>query len=114
MYPNYFFRKMLEVVTSHIVIAFNFPGTNGGFTPSGLLFSALGGFVIGVAYFIALLVTGVATFNIRQACLLNFTGMFAGIFGSLVDSIIGATCQYSGEFFVLNFYVEARFGIAWY
>lgn len=71
-------------------------GTNGGFTLSGLVYSALGGFVIGLAYFVALLLTGVVIDKSHQAALLIFIGVFAGIFGSLSDSIIGATLQYSG------------------
>lgn len=71
-------------------------GTNGGFTLCGLLSSALGGWVIGLAYFLALLLTDAQLATTHQAVFLAFIGIFAGIFGSLSDSIMGATLQYSG------------------
>ena len=79
-------------------------GTNGGFTLHGLIYSALGGLVIGFAYFIALLFTNDILDKFHQASLLIFLGIFAGIFGSVFDSILGATLQYSGNFFFLCIY----------
>jgi uncharacterized membrane protein len=68
-------------------------GTNGGVSLYGLLASVGGGTCIGLAYFLA------AHFSkgpfqaqpsvIALCCL-------AGFFGSLVDSLLGATLQYSG------------------
>ncbi|XP_076361395.1 transmembrane protein 19-like [Tachypleus tridentatus] len=73
-------------------------GTNGGVSLPGLLFSALGGTLIGISYYISHL------FFIKQEHLLVSSpqwpviiiATFAGFFGSLVDSLLGATIQYSG------------------
>ncbi|XP_054713022.1 transmembrane protein 19-like [Uloborus diversus] len=71
-------------------------GTNGGFTVAGLLYSALGGGVIGASYLAALLASHDAASVVRQAGCVLFAGTFAGLFGSVLDSVIGATLQYSG------------------
>ncbi|XP_069700668.1 transmembrane protein 19 isoform X2 [Periplaneta americana] len=73
-------------------------GTNGGVTIPGLLFSLLGGTVIGLAYYLSVLYF--VDSNILAASPpqwpLIFAGAFAGFVGSLIDSILGATLQYSG------------------
>ncbi|KFM69050.1 Transmembrane protein 19, partial [Stegodyphus mimosarum] len=70
-------------------------GTNGGFTAAGLFFSALGGSIIGLAYLLALVLC-YRNVVLHQVFLLTCMGAFAGLFGSIIDSVIGATLQYSG------------------
>ncbi|XP_057365931.1 transmembrane protein 19-like [Daphnia carinata] len=73
-------------------------GTNGGVTWVGILMSALGGLVVGVAYYVTLLLrldADILEVNISQWPLM-LTGLFGGLIGSLLDSFLGATCQFSG------------------
>eukprot|EP00118_Oscarella_pearsei_P029196 m.3889 g.3889 ORF g.3889 m.3889 type:complete len:314 (+) comp9935_c0_seq1:58-999(+) len=66
-------------------------GTNGGITVVGTLASAAGGLVTGLTFWLTSLILGVpASWGIISL------GGFAGIFGSGVDSLLGATLQYSG------------------
>eukprot|EP01091_Cochliopodium_minus_P005819 TRINITY_DN15710_c0_g1_i1.p1 TRINITY_DN15710_c0_g1~~TRINITY_DN15710_c0_g1_i1.p1 ORF type:complete len:280 (+),score=45.88 TRINITY_DN15710_c0_g1_i1:3-842(+) len=67
------------------------PGTNGGVTIHGLLGALGGGLIIGISsYFTHFIVTG------QNSPTLIFVGTFAGVCGSLLDSLLGATLQYSG------------------
>lgn len=73
-------------------------GTNGGVTLLGLVFSALGGFVCGLTYYVSTLIC----VN-REVLLVSppqwpliIVGTIAGLLGSLIDSLFGATVQYSG------------------
>ena len=75
-------------------------GTNGGISLIGSIASALGGFVIGLTYYVTILFV-----LDRDTLLLHhpdqshivWIGLFAGLFGSVIDSILGATLQYSGK-----------------
>ncbi|KAM4671780.1 transmembrane protein 19 isoform 3-T3 [Amazona ochrocephala] len=71
-------------------------GTNGAITFVGLLSSLLGGMVVGIAYFITQLifVTDLEV-SAPQWPIIVF-GAAAGLLGSIVDSYLGATMQYSG------------------
>uniref|UniRef100_A0A9J8CGW6 Transmembrane protein 19 n=1 Tax=Cyprinus carpio carpio TaxID=630221 RepID=A0A9J8CGW6_CYPCA len=71
-------------------------GTNGGVTPVGLVASVLGGGTVGTAYyFMQLLLVKDLNFTVPQWPLILY-GAIAGLFGSLLDSFLGATMQYSG------------------
>jgi uncharacterized protein (TIGR00297 family) len=78
------------------------PGTNGGMSIMGTLASGAGGGVIGIVYFFLSLISHIVmgtTPKCSQFPVILF-GIFAGLFGSLVDSLLGATCQasyYSNE-----------------
>ncbi|NXK53810.1 TMM19 protein, partial [Chauna torquata] len=71
-------------------------GTNGGITLVGLLSSLLGGMTVGIAYFITQLIF-VSDLDVSapQWPIIVF-GAAAGLLGSIVDSYLGATMQYSG------------------
>ncbi|KAE8741148.1 hypothetical protein FOCC_FOCC013310 [Frankliniella occidentalis] len=73
-------------------------GTNGGVTIGGLIFSAAGGALVGVFHYLATII-----FIDSQQLVLSppqwpliLAGALAGFFGSLLDSILGASLQYSG------------------
>ncbi|XP_055592587.1 transmembrane protein 19 [Uranotaenia lowii] len=73
-------------------------GTNGGVSLAGLLFSFLGGIVIGVSYYLAIrysVDSKILSLSPNQWPIIVFGGI-AGLLGSVVDSLIGATLQYSG------------------
>lgn len=74
-------------------------GTNGGVTFVGVVCSFAGGLVVGVAYFVGLFVfVGFVSVSdgASQGCVVVLLGGVAGLYGSLVDSLLGATVQYSG------------------
>ena len=78
------------------------PGTNGGVTPLGLLASAAGGLAVGAAFWIGGLLVPVATGRLELAARFAaqwpvlVVGLGAGLAGSLLDSLLGATVQFSG------------------
>lgn len=73
-------------------------GTNGGVSLAGLLFSLLGGLVIGLAYYVTLIYTvdSLLLYRSPPQWPVILWGGFAGLVGSLIDSFLGATLQYSG------------------
>lgn len=76
-------------------------GTNGGVTPAGILFSVVGGLIIGLSYYLSILYfTDKVTWTYAppQWPVILFGGL-AGFIGSLIDSFMGATIQYSGTYF---------------
>lgn len=73
-------------------------GTNGGVSGFGVFFSFVGGLTIGLAYYITLYYTVDSTLLERAPTqwTLILVGGLAGLLGSIIDSYIGATLQYSG------------------
>ncbi|KAI5745396.1 hypothetical protein M8J76_010698 [Diaphorina citri] len=75
-------------------------GTNGGVSLVGLLVSFIGGVVVGVAYYATLrylvdaswLLTSPSQWPVIPIC------GFGGLAGSIIDSLLGATVQYSGNY----------------
>ncbi|KAG7385467.1 Transmembrane protein 19 [Phytophthora boehmeriae] len=63
------------------------PGTNGAVSVLGLATSALGGAFIGVLYYAASLLSGSAQVQVITL------GVVTGLFGSVLDSVLGATVQ---------------------
>ena len=92
-------KKMPRLITTGEQVK---PGTNGGVTTLGLAASAAGGFAVGFAFWIGGLFVPVVTGKIGLA--LQFAaqwpvlviGLGAGVVGSLMDSLLGATIQFSG------------------
>ncbi|XP_061715949.1 transmembrane protein 19 [Cydia pomonella] len=74
------------------------PGTNGGVTIIGTLFSIVGGTIIGISQYLAMLYfTDKASWeNAPPQWPVILFGALAGFLGSLIDSLMGATLQYSG------------------
>lgn len=64
-------------------------GTNGGVTLSGTLASACGGFIIGLTYFVMS-----PQWTLSQLLIVPL-GMFGGLVGSLLDSLLGSWFQLS-------------------
>ncbi|GFP95271.1 transmembrane protein 19 [Phtheirospermum japonicum] len=78
-------------------------GTNGGVTKTGLLAAVAGGSVIGLTFVILGFVTTNCTFDIALKQLLIIpVSALAGLCGSVIDSLLGATLQYSGFCTVRN------------
>ncbi|PKA64531.1 hypothetical protein AXF42_Ash007276 [Apostasia shenzhenica] len=72
-------------------------GTNGGITRIGLVAATFAGFVIGTAFVLVGLITTQCSPDVAWRQLLAIpVAAFAGLCGSLIDSVIGATLQYSG------------------
>lgn len=72
-------------------------GTNGGVTAVGLVASLLGGATVGAAYFISqLLLVSELHLAAPQWPVVAY-GAVAGLLGSLLDSLLGAVMQYSGN-----------------
>lgn len=75
-------------------------GTNGAVTAIGLLVSFLGGVAVGVAYWATLWCTVSGGEQWTQSTAqwpIVLVGGLAGLLGSIVDSLLGATVQYSGK-----------------
>ncbi|XP_006816182.2 transmembrane protein 19-like [Saccoglossus kowalevskii] len=73
-------------------------GTNGGISLAGTVSSFLGGLIVGVAYYITQLMThsGRELGYAPPQWPIVFAGGVAGLVGSMIDSLLGATLQYSG------------------
>ena len=73
--------------------------TNGGVTFIGLISSFIGGLIIGVAYYIGIMMSASSQdLNIApDQLLVILIGGLGGLLGSLIDSVLGASLQFSGE-----------------
>ena len=72
-------------------------GTNGGVTLQGLLAATAGGLIIGLTFVAVGLMTAECSFEmaLRQLLAIPISAA-AGLLGSLIDSLLGATLQFSG------------------
>ncbi|XP_034948006.1 transmembrane protein 19 [Chelonus insularis] len=73
-------------------------GTNGAVSGIGLLMSLLGGLIIGLFHYLTVLYTvdSVILENAAPQWPIIVVAGIGGLFGSLLDSLLGATLQYSG------------------
>ncbi|XP_078000260.1 transmembrane protein 19-like [Glandiceps talaboti] len=73
-------------------------GTNGGITLVGTVSSFLGGLVVGLGYYVTLLMmhSYKTLEHAPPQWPVVIAGGVAGLVGSLIDSVLGATLQYSG------------------
>jgi len=89
-------------------------GTNGGVTVVGLFSSFVGGLIIGLAYFLGVILAAHPSDMAaapRQS-LVILVGGLGGLIGSIVDSILGASLQFSGKDITSGKIVEvARDGV---
>lgn len=78
-------------------------GTNGGVTRAGLLAAAAAGSVIGLAFVLIGFLTAKCTYTValKQLLVVPLSAL-AGLCGSLIDSLLGATLQFSGFCTVRN------------
>ncbi|VFQ61154.1 unnamed protein product [Cuscuta campestris] len=78
-------------------------GTNGGVTRAGLLAAAAAGSVIGLAFVLIGFLTAKCTYTValKQLLVVPLSAV-AGLCGSLIDSLLGATLQFSGFCTVRN------------
>lgn len=74
-------------------------GTNGGVSVMGLLSSLVGGCMVGLGYYMAILASlGPAVLeSAPPQWPIIVIAALAGFLGSLIDSLLGATVQYSGK-----------------
>lgn len=79
-------------------------GTNGAISIQGTVVSTVGGLLIGITHYLT-------TIYLSDSALLMYAppqwpiiafGAFAGFFGSMLDSIMGATLQYTGNLFYMK------------
>jgi len=74
-------------------------GTNGGVSFVGFMASLVGGMVIGVAYWVGVMMSA-SVVDLEVApnqFLIVLVGALGGLLGSLLDSLIGASLQFSGK-----------------
>ena len=91
-----------------VSVTLSFSGTNGGISLVGTLASFVGGVLVGGAFYLSLLLLcnrDYLTSAPPQWPIVPLGGLFGAV-GSLVDSLLGATFQYSGKDFVFFQHID--------
>lgn len=89
----------MEILITELLLSFLISGTNGGISLMGTIFSGLGGFVVGVAFYLTLILS-VSEHRLSSSPAqwpIILVATLAGFLGSAIDSYLGALCQYSGK-----------------
>lgn len=97
--PLFYIKGYKHPVPGKKVLYFVIPitGTNGAVTVVGLVASLLGGAAVGMSYFISqLLLVSDLHLAAPQWPVVAY-GAAAGFLGSMLDSLLGAVMQYSGN-----------------
>ncbi|XP_028070715.1 protein PGR-like [Camellia sinensis] len=78
-------------------------GTNGGVTKAGLLAAAVAGSIIGLTFVLIGFFTTRCAYDValKQLLVIPISAL-AGLCGSVIDSLLGATLQFSGFCSVRN------------
>lgn len=76
---------------------------NGGVSWVGLFLSFLGGAAVGIGHFLVLYFCSIPPTSLPQWKIIPIAAI-AGLVGSIIDSLLGATLQYSGTFIYLEFF----------
>lgn len=95
----------------HIITLRRVPrGTNGGVSLVGTISSMLGGLIVGLFCYVAVLLSS-QSFVLAEAppqWPIILYAAFGGFLGSLIDSVLGSTLQYSGKHKTLGCVVETK------
>lgn len=99
-----FIKNLFTLIYIHSI--YNLTGTNGAVSLVGTMASILGGLLIGLTFFImnTLVVDAELLDASPPQWPVIILGMYAGFIGSLMDSLLGATLQFSGIF--LNIFIS--------
>lgn len=113
MFVNLITKKavclLFEVIIYYL---YSISGTNGAISLVGTIASVLGGLLVGSTYYLTLLLLANENYLISSPPQwpLIVIGGILGLTGSVIDSILGATVQYSGVW--NNIYMKREYNMS--